>query len=152
MNSIESYLTKRGRSASSLLTAWQESGDRSYYEETLLRFPDDPLPHFVALLYRALNDQRHENLNQLKRTDPNNLLVNCLAAYHAFIDGRSAEAVAELIDAASKSEFRTYQSELDSEWMALLDSVRVRTGGGTFRFVWRNAFCILSRILGCSNG
>lgn len=99
---IDSYLSARSRTAASLLTAFRLSGDEALLREAMEKFPYDPQVLLASLRLVVDPAKRLEILESLKRSDPENGIVDCLSA-RALLDlGKNEEALAALSQSVSK--------------------------------------------------
>lgn len=99
---IDSYLSARSRSATTLLTAFRLSGDEAFLREAMEKFPNNPQVQLASLRLFADPAKRLEILESLKLSDPENGLVDCLSARALFDLGKNEEAIATLSQCASK--------------------------------------------------
>lgn len=93
---IEDFLRLKDRSATSLLSAYQHTGDETLLREAQERFPEHP--HVLAASLRAEEspEKQLEHLEKLKRVDPENGMTNCVSAHLLLKLGRKEEALEEL--------------------------------------------------------
>ena len=116
---IHAFLTERGRSAASLLVAWQESGNRELLDEAAARFPDDPRVQIAMLATELSGEERMEWVARFKASDPDNALANYYAAAE-FLQGKNVEsALAELAAGNAKPGYEDYMMEQIAERDAL---------------------------------
>lgn len=108
---LESYLKSNARNAASLLAAYRTTKDPALLLEAMRNFPNDPEVAFEAALSKDVPpDQRHQWLDALEKSDPNNALGNYLSALNYFEAGQSDQAIKEMQAAAGKG-FDDYTSQ-----------------------------------------
>ena len=105
---ISAFLTANHRSRESLLAASRASEDRAYLKEAKERFPNDPRVQFDAAFNSDSPEERHQWLDRLKQSAPDNALPDYLSALDDLKAGRTAEGVQELNAAAAKTGFEDY--------------------------------------------
>jgi hypothetical protein len=112
---IESYLAGNRRSADSLLAAFRTTRDRTFLQEAMEKFPNDPRVDFDAIFQGQTSsgvplppEERRQWLDAFKRAAPDNALANYLSAYDYFKSGQTDQAVQELLDASGKPSFQDY--------------------------------------------
>jgi tetratricopeptide (TPR) repeat protein len=108
---VESYLAANGRSAGTLLAAYQANGDKRWLQEAEEIFPNDPAVAFIALSKSESPEERRQWLDTLKRVAPNNALADYLSANDYLKAGRTDAAVRELEAANSKPKLQDYGVE-----------------------------------------
>ena len=113
----EAWLTKHNRNAMSLLAAFRALGDTNYLNEAATNFPNDPHVELAVLARDEFPADRRKWLDLFKQSSPSNSLANYFSAEDDFKNGKSDEAVQELLAASGKSQFDSYATEnqLDSE-------------------------------------
>ena len=73
------------------------------------KFPNDPQVAFEAAFKKdASSEERHQWLEALKKSDPENSLPDYLSALDYFKAGQTDQAVRELISASGKKQFHDY--------------------------------------------
>lgn len=114
---IQAFLNARNRSADSLLAAFRLMGDEAFLNEALERFPENPQVLLTKLSREGNPAAKLKILEVLKRTDPDNGLVNCLAARNLFELGRGEGAIAELRESRGKplEDFLVSSCQTDEE-------------------------------------
>jgi RNA polymerase sigma factor (sigma-70 family) len=106
---VEAYLKANGRKATSLLAAFDASGDPKLLQEAMEKYPNNPQVDFRAALDKNLSpEQQRQWLNAFEQSAPDNALANYLSAVNYFSSGQNDQAVQELNAAASKSQFQDY--------------------------------------------
>lgn len=117
----EAWLAKHNRNAASLLTAFRALGDTNYLNEAATNFPGDPQVQLAALSHNSYPEERRKWLDLFKASSPSNSLANYFSAQEYFQNGRTDEAVQELLAASAKSQFDNHTTEiqLDAEEMYL---------------------------------
>jgi RNA polymerase sigma factor (sigma-70 family) len=120
---VDSYLKQSGRSASSLLAAFRVTGERTFLEQALQKYPDDPEVSFSALFVAWLpsngtsidvassQEERRQLLEAFKQTAPQNSMANYLSALDYFKSGQTDQAVQELNAASTKQQFQDYSAD-----------------------------------------
>jgi RNA polymerase sigma factor (sigma-70 family) len=120
---VDSYLKQSGRSASSLLAAFRVTGERTFLEQALQKYPDDPEVNFSALFVAWLSsngtsidasssqEERRRLLEAFKQTAPQNSMANYLSALDYFKSGQTDKAVQELNAASTKQQFQDYSAD-----------------------------------------
>ena len=113
----EAWLAKHNRNAMSLLAAFRAMGDTNYLNEAATNFPNDPHVELAVLSRDEFPAERRKWLDLFTASSPSNSLANYLSAEDDFKNGKSDEAVQELLAASGKSQFESYATEtqLDSE-------------------------------------
>jgi hypothetical protein len=114
---VEEWVTQHNRSAASLLAAFRASKDTNFLNEAAANFPNDPQVEWTVLARNAFPEERRKWLDLLKTSSPSNSVANYLSAEDYFKSGQTNEAIAELLAAASKSQFNGFSMEslLDNE-------------------------------------
>ncbi|MGD0651963.1 MAG: hypothetical protein ABSA97_12645 [Verrucomicrobiia bacterium] len=107
---IELYLQQHGRSAASLLAAWQVSGNLDHLREAATRFENDPRVQFVVLATDAFPDDRSKWIALFKQSSLYNPLANYFAAHEYFRQNQTDQAVGEMVAASSKQGFENYMT------------------------------------------
>ena len=108
---VEAWLTKHSRNAASLLAAFRALDDTNYLNEAATNFPNDPRVEMSVLAHNEFPQERRKWLDLLKASSPSNSLANYLSAEDHFKNGKSDEAVKELVAASGKSQFQNYALE-----------------------------------------
>ena len=113
----EAWLAKHNRNAMSLLAAFRAMGDTNYLNEAATNFPNDPHVELAVLARDEFPADRRKWLDLFKQSSPSNSLANYLSAEDDFKNGKSDEAMQELLAASSKSQFENYamENQLDAE-------------------------------------
>ncbi|HEY5345362.1 MAG TPA: hypothetical protein VIK62_03350 [Verrucomicrobiae bacterium] len=113
----EAWLAKHNRNAMSLLAAFRAMGDTNYLNEAATNFPNDPHVELAVLSRDEFPADRRKWLDLFKQSSPSNSLANYFSAEDDFKNGKSDEAVQELLAASGKEQFQNYTMEtlLDSE-------------------------------------
>ena len=107
---IELYLQQHGRSAASLLAAWQVSGNLDHLREAATRFENDPRVQFAVLATDAFHDDRSKWIALFKQSSLYNPLANYFAALDYFRQNQTDQAVGEMVAASSKQGFDNYMT------------------------------------------
>jgi len=107
---IELYLQQHGRSAASLLAAWQVSGNLDHLREAATRFENDPRVQFAVLASDAFPDDRSKWIALFKQSSLYNPLANYFAANEYFRQNQTDQAVGEMVGASSKQGFENYMT------------------------------------------
>jgi hypothetical protein len=108
---VEAYLAAHGRTAATLLAAFQASGNAALLKEAMEKFPGDPHVAFTAALSANLKPgEQRAWLEAFKKSAPDNALPTFLSALGYFNAGQSDQAVEELLVAASQRQFQNYSS------------------------------------------
>ena len=106
---LESYLSKNGRSAASLLAGYRTTRDINLLAEAMEKFPNDPQVAFEAMFRTNTTAEDRSNwLEALKNNAPENAMPNYLSALDHFKAGHSDQAVQEIITASGKTQFTDY--------------------------------------------
>jgi hypothetical protein len=105
---IEAYLKGEHRNAASLLAAFRATGDRTFLEEALKNFPDDPRVAFDAVFNSGSPEERRQRLENFERAAPENALANYLSALDYLRSGQADEGVKQLLAAYGKPQFQDY--------------------------------------------
>ena len=113
----EAWLTKHNRNAMSLLAAFRALGDTNYLNEAATNFPNDPHVELAVLSRDEFPADRRKWLDLFKQSSPSNSLANYFSAEDDFKNGKSDEAVQELLAASGKSQFDNFamENQLDAE-------------------------------------
>jgi len=113
----EAWLTKHNRNAMSLLAAFRALGDTNYLNEAATNFSNDPHVELAVLARDEFPADRRKWLDLFKQSSPSNSLANYFSAEDDFKNGKSDEAVQELLAASGKSQFNNFEMEnqLDAE-------------------------------------
>jgi hypothetical protein len=113
----EAWLAKHSRNAASLLAVFRALDDTNYLNEAATNFPTDPQVQLAVLSRNVYPEDRRKWLESFKASSPSNSLANYLSAADYFKDGKSDEAVRELLAASGKEQFQNYAMEtlLNSE-------------------------------------
>jgi hypothetical protein len=117
----EAWLAKHNRSAMSLLAAFRANGDTNYLIEAAANFPDDPRVELAVLSRNAFPEERRKWLDLFKASSPSNSLANYFSAQDHFKNGKTDEAVQELLAASGKARFDNHamETQLDAEELYL---------------------------------
>jgi hypothetical protein len=107
----EAWLAKHNRNAASLLAVFRAMGDTNYLNEAATNFPNDPQVELAVLSRNAFPEDRRKWLDSFKASSPSNSLANYLSAQDLFKNGKTDEAVQELLAASEKSQFQNYSME-----------------------------------------
>lgn len=108
---IAQWLASGRTNAVDLLAARQAGGGVELLRQALAHFPNDPR---VLLASIALDDgpvARRDRLDQLRAVAPENALADYLSAADHFKNGRTEQAVADLLAASGKTRFNDYVRE-----------------------------------------
>ena len=118
---VEVWLAKHNRNAASLLAALRALDDTNYLNEAAMNFPDNPQVEWTVLARDAFPEERRKWLDLFKASSPSNSLGNYLSAEDFFKNGKSQNAVNELLAATGKPEFDSHETEsrLDEEELYL---------------------------------
>jgi hypothetical protein len=108
---LASYFEKKGRSAETLLAAFEVTHDNALLQEALKKYPNDPRVDLLAAVSHALRGERRQWLDALKQSAPQNALADYLSASDHFQSGDSARALQELAAAAAKSKLEDYSRD-----------------------------------------
>jgi hypothetical protein len=109
---VKAYVEGEGRSAGSLVAAWQISSDKAWLEEAAQKHPDDPQVALAMLsMLKDLGSPADEWITRLKQSDPQNGLPWCYEALQAFHEGSPETARAALMEAARSKGMNDYHSE-----------------------------------------
>jgi len=109
LDQAETYLRQNRRQAENLLAAWQVTGNRTFMQEAMEKYPNDPRVAFTAAcLYNSYGSEeeaakgRRHWLDTFKQSAPDNALANYLSAREHFKSGQNDQAVHEMLSAANK--------------------------------------------------
>ena len=93
------------------------AGDTNYLNEAATNFPNDPQVELAVLIRDEFPADRRKWLDLFKASSPSNSLANYLSAQDDFKNGKTAEAVQELLAASGKSQFQDYaiETQLNAE-------------------------------------
>ena len=129
----EAWLAKHNRNATSLLAAFRAMGDTNYLNEAATNFPNDPHVELAVLARDEFPADRRKWLDLFKASSPSNSLANYFSAEEHFKNGKTDEAVQELLAASGKSQFDNHAMEtrLDAEEL-YLDSGKSPREAATF--------------------
>jgi hypothetical protein len=105
---IDSFLDERGRSALSLLVAWQESGNDELLREAAERHPDDPQVQIAMLSTELSAEERMQWIERFKKSAPDNALADYYAAVEFFQRQDATSAIAALRAGTGKSQYEDY--------------------------------------------
>jgi hypothetical protein len=105
---LDRHLAQQQRSAQSLLAAYQISGAIALLREAAERFPDEPSVQLEMVMKGESPEERRKALDALRAADPENALVDCLAALQHIKDNDLESAFKELTAAAGKPGWDTY--------------------------------------------
>jgi hypothetical protein len=105
---LNAFLEDRGRTALSLLVAWQESGNEELLQEAAERHPDDPNVQLAMLATQLPDEERWQWIARFKASAPENALANYYAAAEFLQKNDLASAIAELRAATTKSGYEDY--------------------------------------------
>jgi RNA polymerase sigma factor (sigma-70 family) len=109
---IGPYLDDNRHNAASLLAAFRTTGDSTWLEAAMQKFPNDSQVAFEAALRKeASPHERREWLDKLKLSAPQNGLANYLSAADYFRAGATDQAVQELMAAQEKPQLQDYSVE-----------------------------------------
>lgn len=115
---IEEYLTRRNRSAASLLAAFHASGtaknpegDINYLREAATNYPNDPHVQWAVLSHDVFPEERRKWLDAFKASSPDNSLGNYLSAQDYFKNKQPVAAIKELLEASNKPLFADFAME-----------------------------------------
>jgi RNA polymerase sigma factor (sigma-70 family) len=109
---VASYLKQNSHSAASLLAAFRVTGDHTFLQEALQKYPSDPEVNFSALFNESSSpEERRQRLDAFKQSAPQNALANYLSALDYFKSGQTDQAAQELNAAAGKQQFQDYSSD-----------------------------------------
>jgi hypothetical protein len=114
---VEAWLAKHHRNAMSLLAAFRALDDTNYLNEAATNFPGDPHVELSVLAKNEFPDDRRKWLDLFKNSSPSNSLANYLSAQDYFTNGRTNEAVQEILAVSGKKEFDMFTTEnrIDAE-------------------------------------
>ena len=107
----EAWLAKRNRNAASLLAVFRARGDTNYLHEAATNFPNDPQVQLAVLSRNAFPGDRRKWLDLFLASSPSNSLADYFSAGEYFKNGKTVEAVRELLAASGKDQFQTYSLE-----------------------------------------
>ena len=108
----EAWLAKHNRNAMSLLAAFRAMGDTNYLNEAATDFPNDPHVELAVLSHNEFPAERRKWLDLFKASSPSNSLANYFSAQNYFEQGKTDEAVQELLAASGKSGFDNHAMEI----------------------------------------
>jgi hypothetical protein len=108
---IARWLAINKTNAGGLLAAAQVGHDRSLYLTALTNFPNDPRVLFAVAGPDRLPEQRRELLDRLQAAAPENALADYLSARDHMKNGRTMEALDDLVEATGKTRFNDYTLE-----------------------------------------
>src|ERR1035437_3946730 len=130
---VEAWLEKHNRNASSLLAAFRAMGDTNYLNEAATNFPNDPHVELAVLARDEFPADRRKWLDLFKASSPSNSLANYFSAEEHFKNGKTDEAVQELLAASGKEQFDNHamETQLDAEEL-YLDSGKSPREAATF--------------------
>ncbi len=113
----EAWLAKHHRDAASLLAVFRAQSDTNYLNEAVTNFPNDPRVQLAVLAHDAFPADRQKWLESFKQSSPSNSLANYFLAQNYFKEGKTDEAVQELLAASAKPQFDNFaiQNQLDGE-------------------------------------
>ena len=113
----EAWLAKHHRDAASLLAVFRAQNDTNYLNEAAMNFPNDPRVQLAVLSADVFPADRRKWLDALKQSSPSNSLADCLSALNYFKEGKTEEALRNLLLANAKPQFdgHTIENELDAE-------------------------------------
>ena len=97
--------------AADLLAVRQAGGGSAFLERALKEFPNDPRVLLAATVLKDEPAAQRERLERLKAADPENALADYLAARNEFKAGNTDQAIANLLTASTKKEFKDYARE-----------------------------------------
>ena len=113
----EAWLAKHNRNATSLLAAFRAMDDTNYLNEAAANFPNDPHVELAVLARDEFPADRRKWLDLFKASSPSNSLANYFSAEEHFKNGKTDEAVQELLAASGKPQFDSHamETQLDAE-------------------------------------
>jgi hypothetical protein len=116
-----------------LLAAFRAMGDTNYLNEAATNFPNDPHVELAVLARDEFPADRRKWLDLFKASSPSNSLANYFSAEEHFKNGKTDEAVQELLAASGKSQFDNHamETQLDAEEL-YLDSGKSPREAATF--------------------
>ncbi len=112
------------RSAGSLLTAYQATGDPAYLSEAATEFPDEPrVQYAMAIRPDQSPAETRQWLERFKAAAPDNALPAYLSAREYFQQGLADTAVTELRAATTRPGFSPYvfESMIDTQELLMAD-------------------------------
>ena len=121
VDQFATYLERHQRSAPSLLAVWNLTKDKSLLGEALEKFPGDI--HVVLQAFRHLDLPAEKKLAlaaQLEQEHPQSPLGPILAGAHLAKDGRNAEAIGKLREAARREPL---EIEIDAQKLAVQEAL-----------------------------
>jgi hypothetical protein len=106
---LADYLLRNRRNAASLLGAFRSTGDKSFLQEAMQNYPDEPRVALSALLEGgAASGDRQKWLETLRVATPDNSLANFLSAAEYLHAGNASDAIKEMLAGSSKPYFEDY--------------------------------------------
>jgi len=120
---LSDYLTRRSRDARSLFQAFRVSKDKSYLEEALKRFPDDPMILFQWALYASdPTPERKAVLRKMQELLPDDAVPSYLLGEQLLQEGDREGALELLFAGSLKPYANTYVSEMISDAKEFLEA------------------------------
>ena len=113
----EAWLAKHHRDAASLLTVFRAQQDTNYLNEAATNFPNDPRVQIAVLSRYAYPEERRKWLDEFKQSSPSNSLADYFSAQNYFQEGKTEEALQDLLAASGKPQFDNHalENQLDTE-------------------------------------
>jgi hypothetical protein len=113
----EAWLAKHHRDAASLLAVFRAQQDTNYLNEAATNFPNDPRVQIAVLSRDAYPAERRKWLDAFKESSPSNSLADYFSAQNYFQEGKTEEALQDLLAANSKPQFDNHalENQLDAE-------------------------------------
>jgi len=108
---INAFLDERGRTALSLLVAWQESGNEELLREAAERHPNDLNVQLAMLSTELPDEERMQWIARFKASAPENALSNYYAAAEFLRTKDVASAIAELRAGTAKPHYEDYMMQ-----------------------------------------
>lgn len=105
---IQAWLASGRTNAADFLAARQAGGGEELLRLALERFPNDPQV-LIAAAYMDSDPEAHrDRLDRLQRADPDNALAHYLSARNHLQNGRTEQAIADLISAREATKFEDH--------------------------------------------
>ena len=113
----EAWLAKHHRDAASLLAVFRAQQDTNYLNEAATNFPNDPRVQIAVLASYAYPEERRKWLDAFKQSSPSNSLADYFSAQNYFQEGKTEEALQDLLAASGKPQFDNHalENQLDAE-------------------------------------
>ncbi len=113
----EAWLAKHHRDTASLLAVFRAQQDTNYLNEAATNFPNDPRVQLAVLSRDAYPAERRKWLDSFKQSSPSNSLADYFSAQNYFKEGRTEEALQDLLAASGKPQFENHalENQLDAE-------------------------------------